>query len=294
MTGSRGDSYRMKSLSERIAAALPSGGGLGAVRRRLKPFFARWLAPDGRGLRSVLPGGEVVLVAAALRHITWNPEEYTAFRAAVRPGDVVLEAGANVGAYTMLFAQWAGAAGRVFAFEPDPIAYAGLQQHVALNAVADRVTPVAAAVADGRDQVLRFALGDSSGISRLVQPNEAPAPNTCEVRAISIDQFCAEYRLAPRVIKIDVEGAELAALRGARATVAAAGPRLQLFVEMHPHLWTQLGITTDEIRRECEAQGLVAEKLNGSREDLWQTEGVCLRLRPAGACLAEALAKAGA
>ncbi len=134
-------------------------------------------------------------------------------------------------------------------------AAAGLRQHIALNAVADRVTPVAAAVADGRDAVLRLALGESSGISRLLQPNEAPVANSSEVRATSIDQFCAEHRLAPRVIKIDVEGAELAALRGARATIAAAGRDLQLFVEMHPHLWTELGIAADDVQRECEATG---------------------------------------
>jgi FkbM family methyltransferase len=280
MSGAPGDSFRAKTLSERIAAALPSGGGIRAVRRRLKPFFARWLAPEGEGLRSELPGGEIVLVAPEFRHITWNPEEYTAFRAAVRTGDVVLEAGANVGAYTILFAQWAGAAGKVFAFEPDPIAYDGLLQHIALNAVADRVTAVAAAVADGRDTSLRFALGESSGVSRLVQPDEAPTVKTCQVRAVSIDEFCAEYRLTPRVVKIDVEGAELAALRGARATIAEAGPGLQLFVEMHPHLWAHLGISGNDVRRECEAQGLVAEGLDGSGEDLWQREGVCLRLRP--------------
>jgi FkbM family methyltransferase len=283
MSGVPGDSFRTRTLSERIAAALPSGGRFAAVRRGLKPLFARWLTPAGGGLRSVLPGGEVVLVAPAYRHITWNPDEYAAFRAAVRPGDIVLEAGANVGAYTMLFAQWAGAAGRVFAFEPDPTAYAGLQQHIALNAVADRVTPVAAAIADGREATLRLALGESSGISRLVQPNEGLAMKTSEVRAVSIDQFCAEHRLMPRVIKIDVEGAELAALRGARSTIAAAGSGLHLFVEMHPHLWARLGITTDEVRRECEAQGLVAERLDGSSQDLWHTEGVCLRLRPAAA-----------
>ncbi len=284
-----GDSFRTRTLSERIAAALPAGGRFAALRRGLKPLFARWLSPGGGGLRSVLPGGEVVVVAPAFRHITWNPDEYTAFRAAVQTGDVVLEAGANVGAYTMLFAQWAGPRGRVFAFEPDPTAYAGLQQHITLNVVADRVTPVPAAVADGIDATLRLALGESSGISRLVQPGEAlamklqqggSATKTTEVRAVSIDQFCAEHRLSPQVIKIDVEGAELAALRGARSTVSAAGPGLHLFVEMHPHLWARLGISADDVRRECETQGLVAERLDGGSEDLWQTEGVCLRLRP--------------
>lgn len=289
-----GDSYRSKSLSERLAASLPAGGALAAVRRRLKPLFARWLDAGGGGLRSVLPGGEVVLVAAEFRHINWNPEEYTAFRAAVRPGAVVLEAGANVGAYTMLFAQWVGPAGRVFAFEPDPAAYAGLQQHIARNAVADRVMAVPAAVADGRASTLRLALGESSGLSRLLTPGETHAAAR-EVSVVSIDQFCTDRGLTPQVIKIDVEGAELAVLAGARATVAAAGPGLQLFVEMHAHLWTARGISADDVRRECEAQHLVPERLDGSRDaNLWQAKGVCLRLRPAGASLTVALAKAGA
>ena len=278
-----GDNFRVRTLSERIVAALPSGGRFGALRQRLKPLFAKWLAPGGGGLQSVLPAGEVVLVSPEYRHMTWNRDEYNTFRGAVRTGDVVLEAGANVGAYTLLFAQWAGASGRVFAFEPDPIAYAGLQKHIELNGMIDRVTPVAAAVADGKATNLRFAIGDSSGVSRLVHPGEGRAANpvkTCDVRAVSIDQFCAEYRLQPQVIKVDVEGAELAVLRGARSTIAHAGPGLHLFVEMHPHLWTGLGITVDDVRGECEAQGLVAEAVDGRGKDIWQTEGVCLRLRP--------------
>ena len=283
MSRSSGDSFRVRTLSERIVAALPAGGRFSALRRRLKPLFAKWLVRGGGDLQSVLPGGEVVLVAPEYRHMTWNRDEYNAFRGAVRAGDVVLEAGANVGAYTMLFAQWAGAAGRVFAFEPDPIAYTGLLRHIALNGMIDRVTPVAAAVADGRAANLRFAIGDSSGVSRLVHAGEDDAANptkTCDVRAMSIDQFCAEHRVTPRVIKVDVEGAELAALRGARSTIAAAGPDLQLFVEMHPHLWSRLGVSVDDVRGECQAQGLVAEALDGCGEDVWQTEGVCLRLRP--------------
>ena len=281
MSPSRGDSYRAKTLPERIAEALPSGGAIGTIRQRLKPLFHRLLAQQGDGFRSVLPGGEVVVVSPAHRHITWNADEYTAFRSAVRPGDVVLEAGANVGAYTLLFGQWVGAAGRVVAFEPDPNAFEGLEQHLSINNVSDRVTAVAAAVADGQQDHIRLVLGESSGISRMASAIDGSASSVKDVPAVSIDAYCATHRLTPQVIKIDVEGAELGVLKGARATIARGGPDLHLFVEMHPQLWPALGYSADDLRRECQSQHLAAEMLDGSRdESLWTTEGVCLRLRP--------------
>jgi FkbM family methyltransferase len=276
------ESYRPRTIAERIARAIPTGGALAPIRRRLKPLFERWLASTVGSFRSVLPGGEVVLAVPEFRHMSWNVAEYAAFCAAVRPGAVILEAGANVGAYTILFAQWTGSAGRVFAFEPDPTAYGGLQRHLTLNAVADRVTPIQAAVS-ARDGELRFASFESSGISRMALPSEEAATTIRTVRARSIDSFCAEAGVTPAVLKIDVEGAELDALRGARETIARAGSGLLLFVEMHPQLWPAFGITADDLRAECDAQGLAAEHLDGSREELWRTEGVCLRLRPARA-----------
>jgi FkbM family methyltransferase len=276
----RAERFRSRTLVERLAQAFPSGGALAPVRRWLKPLFERALAGRRGGLRSVLPGGEVLLVAPAFRHVTWNGEEYEAFRAAVRPGDTVLEAGTNVGAYTMLFGRWIGPGGHVHAFEPDPQAFRGLEQHLALNGLRDRVTPVAAAIADDRTPRLRFAMFESSGISRMASDREQPGTAIREVPAWSIDRYCADHGIAPTVIKIDVEGAELAALRGARATIAAAGSRLRLFVEMHPQLWPAFGISADDVRRECDAQGLTVERLDGSATDLWTIEGVCLRLRP--------------
>jgi FkbM family methyltransferase len=278
---SHSNSYRTPSLAEQLARRLPSGGVWQKLRRQLRPLFEKWVAADG-SLRSVLPCGEVVVVSPESRHISWNPEEYKAFRAAVRPGDVVLEAGANVGAYTVLFGQWVGHAGRVFAFEPDPVAYAGLVRHIQLNGLADRVTPVQAAIAGESANRIRLALFESSGISRLAADREEPGTRIQEVEAVSIDVFCQRHRLSPNVIKIDVEGAELAALCGARATIARTWQPLQLFAEMHPHVWPLLNIVPADIRRECEHQGLVAERLNGSRDNLWTTEGVCLRLTRRG------------
>ena len=278
---SQSNSFRTPSFAEQLARRLPSGGPWQKLRRQLKPWFEKWIASDG-GLRSVLPGGEVVDVAPEARYMTWNPDEYHAFRASVRPGDVVLDAGANVGAYAVLFGQWVGSTGHVLAFEPDPIAHKRLLRHIQLNGLADRVTAVQSAIANDGPTRLRFAVFESSGISRLATDAEEPGTQIQDVDAISIDAFCDQTGRSPNVIKIDVEGAELAALRGARATIARASHRLQLFVEMHPHLWARLGFTAADIQRECEQQGLVPERLNGSCDDLWTTHGICLRLKRRG------------
>jgi FkbM family methyltransferase len=276
-----GRTYRAAGVAESIAGALPSGTALRWLRRRLRPVFHRWLASRRSPLVSVLPAGERFVVSPAHRHVSWNPDEYAAFRASVRPGATVLDVGANVGAYSVLFARWTGTAGRVVALEPDPVAFAGLEAHLRLNGMEDRVTAICAAATDGSRSRARLATSSSSGLARLVDEH-AGRDSAIEVRATSIDELCRSHGLAPSVIKIDVEGAELQVLRGARHTIAAAGPELALFVEMHPAIWRDAGVAPEEVARECEAQGLWPERLDGTSGGLGTTEGVCVRLRPMG------------
>jgi len=103
---------------------------------------------------------------------------------------------------------------------------------------------------------------------------------TRSVPSLSLDDFCGASGISPDVIKIDIEGAELAALRGARRTIAGRGAALALFVELHPGIWPSLGVTRGDIEEELRRQNLVVEPLPGVA-DPWAVEGVCVRLRPA-------------
>jgi FkbM family methyltransferase len=267
-----GCSYREQRWLERVGAAVARALPAGALRDALRRRYLGLLGWDG-GLRAHLPGGEVVRILAEHRHIGWNPAEYAALREAVRPGDAVLDVGANVGAYSVLFGLWVGPAGRVDAFEPEAGAYAGLAAHLALNGVEGVVRAVNAAVTDrtGTAALRRTA---AQGGARLADPGNAGEET---VRTVSIDEYCAAEEIVPAVIKIDVEGWELEALRGARETIGRSGDRLRLFVEPHPSVWAERGMDPAELRAEMARQGLRSEPLRAV-EDPWGVEGECLRL----------------
>ncbi|MFL5541196.1 MAG: FkbM family methyltransferase [Longimicrobiaceae bacterium] len=272
METAEGAPYRRRSAAERIVGAAARLLPEGAARRWLR---AVWRATLGRrGVVSRLPGGEAVRLLAAYRFVTWNPAEYRAFRAAVRPGAVALDVGANVGAYTLLLGRWVGPEGRVYAFEPSPETFQGLTRHLALNGLGGTVVPVAAAVsrAAGRGTL---SGGGVSGGNRLDAAGSGPA-----VEMVSLDGFCEREGIVPSFIKIDVEGAELDVLCGARETIRRAGPKLALFVEMHPTIWREMGITAADLQAELELQGLRAEPLRPGVADPWRLEGECLRLVP--------------
>lgn len=268
----KGARFRRQSAVERLASKagrlVPAPmqrvvrGGYAHALSRLRP----------ERMVCTLPGGERIRLLPAFRQVTWNVDEYDAFRRDVRPGDVLFDVGANLGAYTMLFAQWTGPAGRVFAFEPAPEPREGLTKLLSVNGLSSRVTLVDAAVSAAEGSVL-FSAEGVDGASRIVCANGHP------VRAVTIDTFCRREGVTPRLIKIDAEGAELDVLRGARETIAAAGSELKLYVEMHPRIWSDFGITRQDIEAELAHQRLRVERLDGDPA-IWDIEGVCLRLVP--------------
>jgi FkbM family methyltransferase len=272
----RGESFRRASVLERTARACGRLLGDSPLRRTARRAWDAVLDRlPGDRLVCVFPGGERIRLAAAHRHVTWNLQEYDAFRQSVRAGDTVLDIGANLGAYSLLFGHWVGPSGLVHAFEPAPLTRAGLARHVGINGFDDRVRVHGEAVtqAEGR---ARFLADGLHGDNRLT--GGSAGPGSVEIATTSIDAFCRHTGRLPSLIKVDVEGAELDVLRGARETIAAAGPGLALYVEMHPHLWPSFGVTREAVEGELARQGLCPERLDG-QPDVWNIEGVCLRLR---------------
>lgn len=168
----------------------------------------RWWLPASRGKILRILGG------------TYEPEQTALFERLLRPGHTVLDVGANVGYYTLLASVLVGDAGRVHAFEPEPRNAGFLRRHVSINRRGN-VRVEQAALSD-RAGTARFDFGSGSGTGHLAEAG------ALEVRTLRLDDYCAEHGLAPDAVKIDVEGAEMSVLEGARETFARHRPILFL------------------------------------------------------------------
>ncbi len=287
------DAFRRRRFLERAVERFRDVPRAPAARALLKRAYhsALMLQTGGRGLASALPGGEIVRALPEHRHLSWNRAEYDAFRQAVTPGMVALDVGANVGAYALLLGQWVGPTGTVVAFEPSPHTFVGLSRHVTLNGLQQIVRPVMSAVGaeeglmplivsgpSGESRLAHDAVSVSDGALLDVEPDDQ-TPRVVSTPVTTIDHFCAQERIEPDFVKIDVEGWELEVLRGARETIRRR-THLRLFVELHPSIWPLLGVTRREIEAELDAQSLLVEPL-APTEDAWALEGVCVRLRRA-------------
>jgi FkbM family methyltransferase len=151
---------------------------------------------------------------------TYEPEQSGLFRTHIRPGDQVLDIGASVGYYTLLSARLVGISGRVVSFEPDPNNLQFLRSHVEQNRLA-QVTILPVALSD-ETGTARFGGGTGTGTGRLCQEGE------CEVAVRRLDDVAAEMDLRPQHLKVDVEGAEMAVLRGGQKLIEKHRPTIFL------------------------------------------------------------------
>ncbi len=153
-----------------------------------------------------------------------KPALMDVFDAALSPGDVFADVGANVGLYTLWGARRVGAAGQVHAFEPIPRAVAALQRNVEVNAFSQVEVNACAVGAESGSVRLHLMDLHTARSSRYVLPEG----ESLEVPLVSLDEHLASRR-PPRLIKIDVEGMEFEVIRGAQGLLGADDPPLLVF-----------------------------------------------------------------
>jgi FkbM family methyltransferase len=150
----------------------------------------------------------------------------------VRPGDTVIDLGGHIGYYTLLLARQVGPTGRVLSFEPDPVNFTLLAENVALNGYRNvEVFPLA--VGDRAGTVTLHRSSDNAGDHRIWQGDDEARAGV-PVHVVSLDEFFGGRQLAVDLVKLDVQGAEPAAVRGMRRLLDRRR-HLRLVTEFWPY-----------------------------------------------------------
>lgn len=175
-------------------------------------------------------------------------------RRLLRPGDHVLDVGANVGFFTLLAAHEVGPQGRVLAFEPVPHNIAVLRRNLEINGVTCvEVRPAAAGAHDGEISIgLDHPDPDETGVSGHY--TEGGSRDAITVPVVTVDGALAAEAPRLRLAKIDVEGAEPRVLAGMERTLHDRPPDA-LLMEINPAALERQGFTVDDMVRPLVAAG---------------------------------------
>jgi FkbM family methyltransferase len=172
-----------------------------------------------QGARFVVDTDDYVDRCIAFEGI-WEGEqlEELAALATARRIDVFVDAGANTGFYSVMFAV-RRLADRVIAFEPDPGNFARLTANVQANNLAERIESVPLALGDRASEVTLYEGARwNRGESTIAVPEQTPQEFSHTVRQVRFDDYCA-FSGRSIIIKMDVEGYEFHALAGMERTL---------------------------------------------------------------------------
>lgn len=177
-------------------------------------------------------------------------------RRLLRPGDVVVDGGANVGLFALLAAVAVQPGGRVLACEPGPGTMALLRANVAANRFAGlECHRVALSDRAGAAPMVVFEAG--SGLASFAP--QAGGGETIEVPTTTLDALTAPFGDRVAVVKLDIEGAEVRAVRGAGALVQRSAPLF--LVEVEPAHLARQGCSSEDLRDALAPAGYVAFSL---------------------------------
>lgn len=199
----------------------------------------------------------------------------------INPGDTVFDIGANIGLYTLPAALKLRGTGSVYAFEPIPLWFQRLRENMQLNRIRSmsNVFTFNVGLSDKDeicDLLMKGVQGSGMGSINTNYPNQMDKDKTMvtPVQLFRGDDFLLEKRIpGPNIVKIDVEGAELAVLQGLEKSLQYSWCRF-ILCEVHPPLMTDPHLEVQNLLRKygfhCQTSEqrrteyhIVARKLSG-------------------------------
>ena len=169
----------------------------------------------------------------------WEPYETSLVLSLLRPGDVFVDVGANIGYFSVLAASVVGDAGAVFAFEPDPENFRLLRANAGLNGLARCIVAVEAGLAAAAGDGHLFLSEDNLGDHQIYAADEARS-------SLPITLYNGSRYLVGRLqrldlLKVDTQGSEYEVMNGLLPLLCELPRPPRIIIELTPHSLRQAG-----------------------------------------------------
>jgi FkbM family methyltransferase len=191
------------------------------------------------GLKLYLDPDDKVMTPTILVLGLWEMSETYEFLRALKPGNTFVDAGANIGYYTVIAGRLLGDKGKVYAFEPEPKNFAMLQKNVRLNGLTNVVLEQKA-LSNRKGTVKLFIADANKGDHRIYQP-EYENRSSVDVEAVRLDEYFKDHERRIDLLKTDTQGAEGVILEGMTGLFEGRTDGPTIFMEFWPHALGELG-----------------------------------------------------
>ena len=184
-------------------------------------------------------------------HEVYEPVETTLLKKFLQPGQTFVDVGANIGYYTLLAARIVGPKGKVYAFEPDPTNFALLTKNISANGYAN-VIAVNQALSSKTGAAKLYLNPANRGDHRIYDSHDGRP--SVEIQMTSLDGYFKKLDKKVHFIKMDVQGAETAALAGMKGLIRK-NKGLKLVTEFSPGSLKAFGANPKKYLKDLSALG---------------------------------------
>lgn len=223
------------------------------------------------GNKMYLDKNDQVISERLAKEKIWEEEETKFLSTVISDGMNVVDLGAHIGYYTLLFSRWVGVKGKIFSFEPDPENYRLLKKNIAANQIRN-VVPIQKAVSNRNGKSTLFLSDSNKGDHRINDfyiYDGDDKRKKIEVRCVTLDTILENESLD--FIKMDIQGAENLAFDG-MSKILSKNSKLSLLIEFWPAAIEKLGFLPSEFIERIFHYGFSIFSLEGGKKEIFSKD----------------------
>lgn len=277
------------STKSKIALAKIAYQGINLLRKPLG--LGNQVVVNRRGVKWQLDLREGVDLSLYLLGL-FERSTVLAYSRLIKPGDTVLDIGANIGAHTLHLARCIGSRGKVIAFEPTTFAFNKLVKNVSLNPtlspriITEQIMLVGKSGVDLVSGIYSsWPLANQNGLHKKHGGRLMP---TSGASATTLDEYLIRNKIEKiHLVKLDVDGYEYLVLRGGMSMIKRERP--PIIMELAPYLFAETGYSLEKLLNILKRLGYTLTTLRNG-QPLPDSPRLLRKLIPSG-CSINVLAK---